>query len=127
MQNDTLQRLLGLIGKTGDRVVVTDPAGEKPYVLMSLDQYEKLLGEGNSPGTEAAKEPQSAPKTPSRPTLKVAEDIDPPVDLRSPRKKREIPLWKPSAPPKSTKGAGPAAEPEKEPASEEQFYLEPLE
>jgi hypothetical protein len=44
MNKDQMFRLINLIAKTGDRVIVTDPSGENPYVMMSLDQYEKLVG-----------------------------------------------------------------------------------
>ena len=127
MQHDTLQRLLNLIGKTGDRIVVTDPAGENPYVLMSLDQYEKLMSEKGSSKRELLGSESSSPMPARRPTLQVAEDLDPPINLSAPRKKREIPLWKPSTEPKKSKKAEVATEPEKESDSEEQFYLEPLE
>jgi len=128
MQNDMLQRLLALIGKTGDRIVVTDPAGEKPYVLMSLEHYEKLLGEGKASEVNTAKKGHRSPSgSVRRPSLRVAEDLDPPVDLGPAKKKREIPLWKPSAPSKDVKESKVAAETETESESEEQFYLEPLE
>lgn len=127
MHHDTLQRLLDLIGKTGDRIVVTDPAGESPYVLMSLDQYEQLMGKKMPSEKESSKGELLSPKPNRRPTLQVAEDLDPPIDLSSARKKREIPLWKPSATPKSAPKAEVVPEPEKETESEEQFYLEPLE
>ncbi|MFA6131865.1 MAG: hypothetical protein WC702_02220 [Patescibacteria group bacterium] len=37
-----LKRLLDLVRRTGDRLVVTDPNGEDTYVLMGLEAYEKL-------------------------------------------------------------------------------------
>ena len=127
MHHDTFQRLLNLIGKTGERIVVTDPEGEKPYVLMSLDHYEKLMSQDRPPATQAPKAPQEAPKPVRRPTLQVAEDLDPPVDLGPARKKREIPLWSPSVPPKPIEKPIPANDGANEANSEEQFYLEPLE
>ncbi|MFH1088847.1 MAG: hypothetical protein V1716_00265 [Candidatus Uhrbacteria bacterium] len=36
------KRLLNLVRRTGDRLVVTDPNGEDTYVLMGLAAYEKL-------------------------------------------------------------------------------------
>jgi len=36
------KRLLNLVRRTGDRLVVTDPNGEDAYVLMGLEAYEKL-------------------------------------------------------------------------------------
>lgn len=38
-----LRRILNLVRKTGDRMVVTDANGEDVYVVMSLDQYEGLV------------------------------------------------------------------------------------
>jgi|GEM_PF-1225683 len=36
------KRLLNLVRRTGDRLVVTDPNGEDTYVLMGLEAYENL-------------------------------------------------------------------------------------
>lgn len=138
MNQNTLNRLLELIGKTDDKVVITDPAGEKPYVLMSLDQYEKLMN--GSAAQKAAPAPQ--PKPAKRPSLQVAEDLDPPVTLKGMTsfegQKRDIPLWKspqetakpplPVAPLKTVQeGPFGHAQDKPETESEEQFYLEPLE
>jgi PHD/YefM family antitoxin component YafN of YafNO toxin-antitoxin module len=126
MNQDTLNRLLELVGKTGDKVVITDPAGDTPYVLMSLDQYEALMN-----GSETEVKPaQITPKQAKRPSLQVAEDIDPPVSLRGMSsfngKKRDIPLWKsPQDAPKPAPTIQTSQIQETE--SEEQFYLEPLE
>lgn len=38
-----LRRILNLVRKTGDRMVVTDPEGDDVYVVMGLDQYEALI------------------------------------------------------------------------------------
>lgn len=38
-----LKRILDLVRRTGDRMVVTDPNGHDAYVIMGLDQYEDLL------------------------------------------------------------------------------------
>lgn len=37
------QRILDLVKRTGDRLIVTDPDGQHAYVVMDLDQYEALL------------------------------------------------------------------------------------
>lgn len=37
------QRILSLVKRTGDRVVVTDPNGDDAFVVMGLDQYEDLI------------------------------------------------------------------------------------
>lgn len=40
--NYQFKRLLDLVRRTGDRLVVTDPNGEDAYVLMGLEAYENL-------------------------------------------------------------------------------------
>jgi len=147
-----MKRLLSLIEKTGDRLVITDPAGEHPYVLMGLDHYEKLVVGEWKPETvkHEPAPPQALPISTGFP------DNKPP--------KREIPLWK-SAPAPLASPPAPAVQqplpvnppqvfnrpktpfrpaptqPAPAPASvpalqeaaqdtaegEEQFYLEPLE
>lgn len=41
---DQLRRILNLVRKTGDTMIVTDPDGKDAYVVMDLDQYELFLG-----------------------------------------------------------------------------------
>lgn len=38
-----LRRILDLVRRTGDRMVVTDSNGEDVYVVMGLEQYESLV------------------------------------------------------------------------------------
>lgn len=40
---DPFKRILDLVRKTGDTVIVTDPNGEDVYVVMGLDQYEAMV------------------------------------------------------------------------------------
>ncbi len=42
---DTLRRILDLVRKTGDTMVVTDQEGEDVFVVMGLEQYEFLIDE----------------------------------------------------------------------------------
>lgn len=42
---DQLKRILNLVQKTGDTMIVTDPNGDDVYVIMGLDQYEDLRNE----------------------------------------------------------------------------------
>ena len=138
MKEETLKRLLSLIEKTGDRLVITDPAGESPFVLMGLDHYEKLVVGEWKPEVQKREPtpPQALPISTGFP------DNKPP--------KREIPLWKaPATPinaprlaqdrpridekpaPKPQSPVRQAAPPQPEAPldheGEEQFYLEPLE
>ena len=142
MKEETLKRLLSLIEKTGDRLVITDPAGDQPFVLMGLDHYEKLVVGEWKP--EVLKRDPTPPQ--ALPISTGFPDNKPP--------KREIPLWKAPSPAPATKNPSapaprldqnrpryeekpapkpqPPATPEKpevpfEPEGEEQFYLEPLE
>lgn len=39
---DKLQRILDLANKTGDNVIVFDPKNSEPYVVLSLEKYERL-------------------------------------------------------------------------------------
>ncbi len=41
--DEQLRRILNLVRKTGDRMVVTDGNGEDVYVVMGLEQYENLV------------------------------------------------------------------------------------
>lgn len=46
MHNNQLNRLLGLVKRTGDRLVVLDKETESAVVMMEIDEYEKLLDGG---------------------------------------------------------------------------------
>lgn len=46
MQNNQLNRLLQLINRTGDRLVVLDKDTDATVVMMEIDEYEKLLNGG---------------------------------------------------------------------------------
>lgn len=53
-----LKRLLNLVRRTGDRLVVTDPNGEDTYVLMGLEAYEKLSDHVSPPDEEPWEPPR---------------------------------------------------------------------
>ncbi|MFA6428655.1 MAG: hypothetical protein WCW02_03905 [Candidatus Buchananbacteria bacterium] len=40
---DKLTRLINLIQKTGDKLVITDTAGNSAYVIMNLKDYERFI------------------------------------------------------------------------------------
>lgn len=46
MQNNQLNRLLKLINRTGDRLVILDKETETAIVMMEIDEYEKILNGG---------------------------------------------------------------------------------
>lgn len=41
--NDQFRRILDLVRRTGDTMVVTDPDGDDVFVVMDLEQYELML------------------------------------------------------------------------------------
>lgn len=50
MPNDQFSRLVRFAQRTGDRLIVTDPEGREPIVIMSFDEYEALLDGAMGPG-----------------------------------------------------------------------------
>jgi hypothetical protein len=124
MKDEALKRFLDLVEKTGDKVIITDPAGEHPYVLMGLDQYERLVT-----GTPAAKHVEAAPAVPA-PSMAPKPA---PKPLKGLGFQQDTVLWKPQsaaikapARPRAV-SAPPAIEGILETEGEEQFFLEPLE
>jgi hypothetical protein len=59
MQPELFSRVINLIQKNGDKVVLADPQSGRAVVVMDLESYEKLCG---------SKSPEEAPKEVSRPT-----------------------------------------------------------
>jgi len=47
------RRILDLVRKTGDTLVVTDPDGDDVFVVMGMEQYEWLIGEEAGEAKEA--------------------------------------------------------------------------
>lgn len=47
---DILERVFNLIRKTGDKVVIVDQNDETAYVVMNLDDYEKMAGAARGRG-----------------------------------------------------------------------------
>ncbi|MFA7654219.1 MAG: hypothetical protein WCX97_04225 [Candidatus Magasanikbacteria bacterium] len=47
MHNSQLNRVLKLVRRTGDKLVIFDKENDSGYAVMNLDQYENLLDEAN--------------------------------------------------------------------------------
>lgn len=47
MSNEIFARIFNLIKKTGDKFVVINPDSASAYVVMRLDDYEKIVGASN--------------------------------------------------------------------------------
>ncbi len=101
MNNNQLDRVLRLVKKTGDKVVVVDRESDAVVVLMDLDDYEFLLEEsftndGFTPTGEDS--PVSldweADDLPEEETEDVRNDVNEPVILSTPLKtlEEELPL-----------------------------------
>ena len=44
MKPELLARILKIIEKTEEKVIICDPISEVPFVIMGLDSYEKIAG-----------------------------------------------------------------------------------
>ncbi len=76
---EQLKRILDLVNKTGDRVVIYDAAApDSTHVVMNLDAYEALLG--------------TLKKSPS--TAKIEQKADLTEEDLTDRINREISMWK---------------------------------
>lgn len=128
MKEELLKRLLNLVEKTGDRMVITDPEGERPFVLMGLHQYESIVF---SEPQQKPQEPKreiplwKAPPAPPAPATQAPKPLTTRTTSAPPPAKaaplRQVPL-PPARPPR------PAIDAEAmEMEGEERFYLEPLE
>ena len=103
MTPEILAKIMGIVAKKGERVIVIDPKSGTPFVLMGLDEYEKLGQESASPSKPAF-----------NPTLTQNQGggmIDPDLALSVERKKALI-------------GGDWGGDEEKE---EDRYYMEPAE
>lgn len=73
MNNELVLRLITLVSKNGDRIVLADPSTGKGVVVMDLDSYERLnaaLDEVQSPQLLAPAVPEApAPALPPQPPV----------------------------------------------------------
>ncbi|MEK7615356.1 MAG: hypothetical protein AAB431_03160 [Patescibacteria group bacterium] len=65
---DQFRRILDLVRRTGDTMIVTDPDAEDVYVVMDIDQYEMLLDvtgemEFEEDVSDFEREPEEHPST----------------------------------------------------------------
>lgn len=118
MKNSQLDRLLRFAQRTGDRLIITDSEGKQPVVILSLDEYEALLGGER----KLAKEDGVGDRSTTRPYEKSEEEEEA-VDMAEIEAaveavNREY-TEEPKVVPITRKPQAP------EPA-EEQFYMEPV-
>ncbi len=136
--NDAFKRILALARRTGDRMIVTDPDGREAFALLSLDQYEELLGgPKDEPGLPPPPPdlPPPAPAPVEVPTLDFHEpDLSPEVlgSVPTVPSAVPVPVSVPISEEKTTEKPPvsqelPPISGEEEDFGEEQFYLEPVE
>lgn len=65
-----LKRVMALIRKTGDTMIVVDKDGQESFVVMDLDQYERLL---NTPSIEIP--PEASPTSNFQPPTSNIWDV----------------------------------------------------
>lgn len=78
MNPELITRLISLVERTGDRVVLADPETGKAVVVMDLSSYERLCTSGVKAESVAApavfKEPESEPRISPPKSQKTAEN-----------------------------------------------------
>ena len=130
MDPQLLNHLLRLAAKTGDRLIVVDPASQRPFVLMGIAQYEELVGSSDRPT-----------RSEQRSVMPTAMAMPDPVVQHA---NAELAAWRASQPapmlpteldrssitmmPQSPGGGGFSAEPlQSATVDDDRFYVEPLE
>lgn len=138
MNDASLKRLMRLARQTGDVLIITDPEGQEPIVLMSVDRYEVLRSdEIDRLDEEAAHEKWSEP--PAMEWVDEPDDVPSEAsdaDLEEEFEERIGPLaTEPEVTPLDHEELRAPDEVEKEAEKpqklaengEEKFYLEPIE
>ncbi len=75
MKSSQLNRVLGLVKKTGDRLVVMDAQTDEVVVIMRLEEYENLLGPADwqaEPADLASADDWDIPESPANFELETA-------------------------------------------------------
>ena len=109
-----LERILRFAQSTGDKVIVTDPQGRDPMVVMPFGMYEHLISTGRKAvgiGVVTADHPLSAPFHSSKLSVEEVPPLPDDLDLQ-PSVSEPTPVGKGEEP---------------SPGEEEAFYLEPVE
>ncbi len=128
MVNDQFERIMRFAQRTGDRLIVTDPSGNEPVVIMGLDEYEALVEGAMGPDGKYPmmgdidmddEEEDFVSEYGEAPTLEIIEEpvmespVQPIIDIPT-EPEKTVPIMQNKAPEKQAE------------INEEQFYLEPL-
>ncbi|MFA6131138.1 MAG: hypothetical protein WC730_02665 [Patescibacteria group bacterium] len=114
MNTPELKRLMALARKTGAPLIVTDPEGKEPLVLLGIDIYEAMLGDS----CECWEEDISNEEVPLEEIVEdFPEMINEPVGNIEGDDGRSGKSYEEEKKPEITENS----------LTEEQFYLEPIE
>jgi len=115
----SLQRVFESARKLGVPVIMTDPAGREPMVILTLEQFEAIAGTPS----EMPKEPVQANGRRGRPAGRRPADIPKSEDFLYPL---DNPASQPAAAEPSFEDFPAQPPAEAEISLDERFYLEPL-
>ena len=118
---NNFKRILDLVRRTGDKLVVTDSDGEEAVVVMDLDEYELLLSEAGLFESDFDQD--------------LVDDFDPAEIDFDPSTIDEDFMFEDSPPPELTNdldaqinaNLSDETDEESDDQADEQFYLEPIE
>ena len=156
MNPEFISRVVGLVQKNGDRVVLADPTTGKAVVVLDLESYERLTSVSAAPVSQPVSEPirNTAPMTPIETVISATrskmteihqhggdtqvmpKQTEPVADLTREQLmdkiNRDIGAWKTAQETKKTeepisKAPALSRSETRETFEEERFYLEPIE
>lgn len=65
MRPEMWAKIREIVRKTGEKLVIVDPEGGEPMMLMGLTAYEKLINQDKTGGEAASKGGYLTPRAPS--------------------------------------------------------------
>jgi hypothetical protein len=104
MTPEILAKIMGIVAKGKERVIVVDPASGAPFALLNLEEYSALVDKGSPASEKAVPEPQLTGA--SGPGI-----LDPDLALLQEAKRGAVGDW-----------GG-----DEEEAEEDRYYMEPTE
>lgn len=112
----SLQKILKLAKKTGERLIIMDESLEEGFVVIPLSEYERLVGEAKSPGLGARAQEQCQP----------VKNPEPRAAIRTEHKITPTPVRVEVRVAESPPQQGEKRKISQNLEEEEKFYLEPL-
>lgn len=109
MTPELIQRLITLVQKHGDRVVLADPAIGRAVVVLELEEYERLREGSTAVAVAPATSPAPAPRPEVQPPMAYRDQLAPAAHQTAPI---EIPVQRYQEPPAAPQPA-PAPQPKK--------------